>query len=156
MTSLWVHSIFFIQFPPKVNTHFVTTFTTPKGEVPITVSQSINRSAILVHMHDEIVAQPCTTYRKIFWPYIYLRQWEMLHPSEVGVRWLICCRDEYFIRSISTKRSGQWRCWYIIEVSFEMRNICNLVSCDFICFVCVLFFFLLVFCSTIFFPSFLL
>ena len=45
----------------------------------------------------------------------------------------------YLVIVISPKYSGQWWCWYIVEVSFEMRNICNLVSCCFLLFACHLF-----------------
>ena len=83
--SRWVHYNFVIRVPPKINTHFVTTFTTAEGEVLITVSTSINGSARLVSTHDEIVNQLCTTYCEIFRTYIYLRQREMLHYSAVGV-----------------------------------------------------------------------
>ena len=56
--SRWVHSNFFIHISPKINTHFITTFLTPKGKVPITVSLYINFSAWLISMHSDLFAQP--------------------------------------------------------------------------------------------------
>ena len=70
--SRWVHSNFVIHVPPETNTHFVTIFLTPRGEVLIAVSPSINKSAHFVKMHDDLVAQLRTTYNEIFRPYIYL------------------------------------------------------------------------------------
>ena len=39
---LWIHCNFVIHVLPKINSRFVTTFPTPKLEVPITVSPYIN------------------------------------------------------------------------------------------------------------------
>ena len=43
--SRWVHCNFVIHVPSKINSNFITTFPNPEGEVPITVSPSINGSA---------------------------------------------------------------------------------------------------------------
>ena len=72
--SWWVCSKFFIRVSLEINTHFVTTFPTPKGELLITVSLSINVSASLVRMHNNIFSQLFTTYNNIFRPYSYLQQ----------------------------------------------------------------------------------
>ena len=68
--SRWVHWNFIINVPPKINTHFVTTFSTPEKEALITVSLSINRSSHLVRFYDEISYQLLTTYPKIFYPIV--------------------------------------------------------------------------------------
>ena len=47
------YSNFFIHIPLKINTHLVTNFLTPEGEVVINVFLYINRSACLVIMHDK-------------------------------------------------------------------------------------------------------
>ena len=49
---------------------------------------------------------------------------------ESGVHTVHCVIPETF-----SKRSGQWWYWYIVEVSFETRGICNLIF--FINFVCL-------------------
>ena len=46
--SRWIHSNIVICVTPEINTHFVTTLTTPKGEAPITVYLYINGSARLL------------------------------------------------------------------------------------------------------------
>ena len=69
-----VHFNFVIHVPPEINTRFVTTFPTARGELLITVSPSINGSEFLVSFRDELVAQLHTTYSKIFWPYGYRQQ----------------------------------------------------------------------------------
>ena len=109
--SQWVHSNLVIRVPPEINTHFVTTFPTTKGEVPITMYPSINQIACLVIMYDEIVDQPHTTYHEIFRPYSYRQQREMFHPSAVSVCWLICFQDRYLLSVIYYKRSRQWWRW---------------------------------------------
>ena len=109
----WIHCNFFIHVPPKINSHFVTTFLTPEGELRIAVSPSINGSAWLVSFRDEIADQLHNTYYNIFRPYSYLQQREMLHPSSVGVCRLIRYQDLYFLKDISTKRSGQWYWFWI-------------------------------------------
>ena len=58
----WVNSNFVIHAPPKINTHSVTTFSTPKGEVPVRVSLSINKSAQLISFCNEHVSQLHTPY----------------------------------------------------------------------------------------------
>ena len=68
-----VHSNFVIRIPPKINTNFVTTFTTPEGEFPKTVFLSINRRTCLVSMRDKIFAQPRTNDCKLFQTYICRR-----------------------------------------------------------------------------------
>ena len=85
----WVHSNSVINVPPEINTQFVTTFPAPKGELPMTLYPFINGSTLLVSIHNEIVAQPCTTYREIFRPHSYRQQQEISHPSSVGVYQLI-------------------------------------------------------------------
>ena len=60
--SQWVHSNFIICVAPEVKTHFVTNFSTPKGELPITVYPYINGSARFVSMQDDCVTQPRTNY----------------------------------------------------------------------------------------------
>ena len=60
-SSRWVHRNAVICVMTKINTHFVTNFTNPKGEVPITVSPSINGSACLFSVNERFV-QKCSTY----------------------------------------------------------------------------------------------
>ena len=105
--SRWVNSNFFIRVLPKINTNSITTFPTPKVEVPITLSPSINGSARLVSFCDEPVVQTCTTYCEIFWPYSYCQQLEMFHPSAVGVCQFIHSQDRYFLSGVSPKCSGK-------------------------------------------------
>ena len=128
--SWWVHSNFVIRVTLEINTHFVTTFPAPKGEVPIIVSPPINDNARLVSFRDDIVAQSHSTYFDIFQPYGCRRQREMFHPSAVGVCQLICNWHGYIFCGISPKRSGQWRYWYIVKVRLEMRDKCRLINCN--------------------------
>ena len=81
----WFYGNSFIPVPPEISTYFITTFNTPEVEVLINVSPSINRSACLVSMYDDIVVPPRTTYHDIFRPYGYFQQLEMSHPTMVGV-----------------------------------------------------------------------
>ena len=83
--SQWVDCNFVIHVRHENNTHFVTIFPTPEGEVSITVPLYTNGSDFLDRFRDEIFAQPPTTYHKIFQPYTYRRKWTMFHRSEVGV-----------------------------------------------------------------------
>ena len=122
---------FFHSVPPKINTHSITTFLTPKVKVPIFVSPYINVSAWFVSFWNDTVAQPGTTYCELFWTYRYLQQPEMFHPSAVGICRLIPCRYGYFLNGISTKRSGQWWYWSIFNGSFETRVKCSLIYCNF-------------------------
>ena len=87
------------------------------------MSPFINVSNYLVSMHDNLVTQPHTTYREIFWPYSCWQQQEMFHTSAVGFCLLICRLDGYFLSGISPKRSGQWF-WFwkrVVKVSFEIN-----------------------------------
>ena len=106
----WVHSNFIIPVMSKINTHFITTFLTSEGEVPIIVSLPINGRAVLVKMYDGIVVQPRTSYCKIFWPYSYCQQREIFHLSTVSVFQLIRCQYVYLLSGISPKQSRQWWC----------------------------------------------
>ena len=49
--SWWVHTDAIIFIPSEINTHLVTTLPTPEGNVPITVSLSVNLSVRLVSMN---------------------------------------------------------------------------------------------------------
>ena len=153
--------IFFISFWPKINTHFVTNFMTPRGEVPITVSPSINGSACLDRFRNDIVAQPHTNYRDLFWPNSYHWQQEMFHLSAVGVCWLIRRRDGYLLSVFFVQtecsmmvlvdcRGKIWNELYmhseLLWFPFFARNYLNFIAryffsfivCDlFYCFVCV-------------------
>ena len=82
--SLWVHTNAVILVLPKINTHFFTTLHIPKGDVPITVSPSINGSARLVSI-NECVIRTRSIYCEHFRPYSYSRQQDMFHTSVVGV-----------------------------------------------------------------------
>ena len=66
----WVHPKCLIRVFPEVNTNFITTFPTSKGEASITVSPSINGKTYLVGFHDECFAHMRSTYREIFQHYI--------------------------------------------------------------------------------------
>ena len=81
--SQWFHTDAVIFLMPKINTHFVKTFMTPKGDFPITVSPSINGSAWLVSM-NECFFQTRSSYHELSIPYSYNRQRDMFHPSVVG------------------------------------------------------------------------
>ena len=80
---------FSIHFLPKINTLFVNTLPTPEGRIKITMCPSRNEGALLVIMHDNLVAKPRTSHCTISWPDSYLQQKEMFHPIPVGVCWLI-------------------------------------------------------------------
>ena len=43
-----------------------------------------------------------------FEPIVVSNQWEMFHPSAVGVCWLIRCQYGYLLRGIYPRRSGKW------------------------------------------------
>ena len=100
--SIWVHRNSVICVPPEINTYFFTTFSTPKVEVPITVSPYINGGAWLVSVNGSVI-QTRSTYCEIFRPYSYIRQQDMFHPSAVCVYYFIRCQfwhsefSEYFI-----------------------------------------------------------
>ena len=108
--SQWVHFNFVIRVLPEINTHFVTTFPTPKGGVLITVSISINGISRLVSLCYELFTHPRTTYWELLWPYSCLQQLEMLYTSAVGVLRFILHLDGYFLSHISPKWSVQL--WY--------------------------------------------
>ena len=101
--SRWVHNDAVICVPPKINTHFVTTLPTPKVDISITASLSINGSARLVSM-NECIVQTRSSYRELFRPYSYNRQRDMFHPIMIVVFWLI---QILLLRIILPKRSGQ-------------------------------------------------
>ena len=128
--SRFVHSNFVICVPPKIKTHFVTTFPTSKGEVLITVSPSTNISALLVSFCKELVDQPPTTYHELFLPHSCCRQWDIFHPSAVDVCQLIHHQDGYLPNNISPKWCGQRWYWYIVEVRFETRIKFSHISCN--------------------------
>ena len=89
--SIWVHRNSVICVPPEINTYFFTTFSTPKVEVPITVSPYINGGAWLVSVNGSVI-QTRSTYCEIFRPYSYIRQQDMFHPSAVCVYYFIRCQ----------------------------------------------------------------
>ena len=103
----WLHCNFSIHVSSKINTCFVTTFKTPKEEVPVTLSPYINGSSCLVRICNELFAQPRTNYLKIFLPYSYLRKRDGFHPSVVVVCWLIHRQCVYLLSGISPKHIGQ-------------------------------------------------
>ena len=63
----------------------------------------------------------------------------MFHLSVVGVCWLIRRQDEYLFTGFSKKRSGQRCCFYIVEASFVMSNIWNMISCALLLFTRIFF-----------------
>ena len=105
--SWWFHNNAVIHVPPEKKSVFVTTIMTPKGYVPITMSQSIHGTNHLVGM-DGSVAQTCTTYHELFRPYSYSQQWDIFHPSVFGVCLLI---RQKVLSGIFTNQSEQWWCW---------------------------------------------
>ena len=58
----------------------------------------------------------------------------MFHPNAVGIYRLIYCRDGNLFSVIYTKRSGNWRYWYVVKVSSEMSVKCSMISCNFLLF----------------------
>ena len=111
--SRWIHSNIVICVTPEINTHFVTTLTTPKGEAPITVYLYINGSARLL-LWMIVFFRKRSTYCNNFWPYSCRQERDMFHPSAVGVFWLICF---WLLSTIFTKGGGWWWCsWYISKV----------------------------------------
>ena len=106
--SPWVHYNFFIGVSPEIKNHCVSTFTSQKGEVHITMYPYISWSDCLVSFRNKLVSQPRTTYSNIFWYYSYRWQQEMFHHIAVGVCQLILFRGGYLISGISPKWGGQW------------------------------------------------
>ena len=141
--SWWVNSNTVILVLPKINTHFVIIFPTPKGEFPITFSLYINESTWLVLMHDELVDQPRITYCNIFRPYSYFRQLDTFNPIAVGVFQLIhssiCIFAERYFSQTELTMMVLVYCWgnlwneeyiysYFLQFHFFDRVLFNFVS----------------------------
>ena len=139
--SRWVHRNAVIRFTPNINTHLVTTFWTPKGELPITMYQSIDESTHLVSMQDNLITQPRTTYCELFQPYSYLQQQDMFHHSTLIFWQLIYRLYGYLPSSISTKPSGG-ELWNGEYMQFDFFRFTFLIV------ICLIL--LLAFCSIIF------
>ena len=138
------------MFCPESIIVLLQIFPLPKGDFPIIVSPSINKSALLMIINERVVWTRYT-YRKIFRPYSYSQQRDMFHPSTVHV---LCLIRRLLLSGIFTNQSGQWWFQYISNVIFvrfiNVRRIyINLIACNFLLFTRNLF--NLSFCSFILF-----
>ena len=104
--SWWVCTDAVIWYLTQINTHFITSFPNYEGDFPNTMSLYTNERACLVNMNESIT-QTRSFYRKLFRPYRYNQQFDMLHPSAVGVCQLICHR---FLIGMFPKRIRKYWC----------------------------------------------
>ena len=106
-SSWWVHRNTVFRFPPKTNTHVVTTLMTPEGEFPITVSPSINESARLV-LWMSVSSNRALLFARSSDPIVIVENKTFSIPAQLVFAKLIRRR---LLSSIFPKWSGKWWCW---------------------------------------------
>ena len=80
----------------------------PRDMFQSNMSSFFNSGTYLVGV-NECIFQMCSYYRELFRPYTYNQQWDMFHPSTVGVSRLIY---HQLFRGIFPKQSGNYWCWW--------------------------------------------
>ena len=122
--SLWVHTSWVINIPTRSG-NINTTIQTPNGEVVLVTVSWSGRSLEVKNGWLNSGVQPifCVSpkcFHNIYRP-SYLSSWQQ-DLSKFFATWNPIPSDTF------PKQSGQWWCWYIVEVRFEMRGIWNLIS----------------------------
>ena len=127
--SLWVHSNFVIRVPSEINTHFITTFPTNKGEVLIAMSLYITGSACLVSFRDEIFSKRALPIVSSLEP-IFVSDNERcsILVRLASANWSVVKMDIWLVLFLSNGVVNEGIDIFS-KMSFEMSVKCSLVYC---------------------------